>query len=176
MIARPQVDEYSSFFGGYIQRIPENADIIAVLSSQPDEVRALLKNVSEAQANVRPAPGEWSIKEVMGHVNDAERIFAYRAVRIARNDSTPLPGFEQNEYVTATDFNARSLSDLVDEFDFQRRANVLCFKTLSAEETARRGTASNIPITSRALLFVMAGHVIHHIESLKTSYKVEKAG
>ena len=84
MIARPQVDEYSSFFGGYIQRIPENGDIIAILSNQPDEVRTLLKNVSESQANVRPAPGEWSIKEVIGHVNDTERIFAYRAVRIAR--------------------------------------------------------------------------------------------
>ncbi len=172
MIARPQTDEYSSFFGNYVQRIPENTDILALLSSQPDELRALLKNVSDEQANVRPAPGEWSIKEVIGHINDTERIFAYRAMRIARGDTTPLPGFEQNEYVTATDFNARSLSDLVDEFTFQRRANVVCFKGLSEAEIARRGTASNIPISTRALLFVMAGHVIHHIESLKTDYKV----
>ena len=128
--------------------------------------------MSDQQANARPAPGEWSIKEIIGHINDTERIFAYRALRISRNDPTPLPGFEQNDYITATDFNARSLSDLLDEFTFQRRANILCFKPLSAEETARRGVASHAPISSRALLFVMAGHVTHHIESLKTDYKV----
>jgi hypothetical protein len=172
MIARPQADEYKSFFTGYVERIPQDADIMAILSSQPDELSTLLMNVSDEQANVRPAPGEWSIKEVIGHVNDAERIFAYRAMRIARADATPLPGFEQNEYVTATDFNARSLSELVDDFTFQRRANVLCFKSLTAEETARRGTAATNPISARALLYVMGGHVMHHIESLKTSYKV----
>ncbi len=172
MIAYPRPDEYKSFFAGYIQRVPENTDILALLSSQPDELRELLQSVTDDQANQRPAAGEWSIKEVIGHINDSERIFAYRALRIARNDTTPLPGFEQNDYVSATDFNIRSLSDLVDEFDFQRRANVLCFKTLSADETAHMGTASNAPISSRALLFVMAGHVMHHIESLKTSYRV----
>ena len=172
MIAYPQPDEYKSFFTGYIQRVPENTDIIALLTSQPDELRKLLQNVSDKQANSRPAPGEWSIKEIMGHINDTERIFTYRALRISRNDPTPLPGFEQNDYIIATDFNARSLSDLLDEFTFQRRANILCFKPLSAEETARRGVASHAPISSRALLFVMAGHVMHHIESLKTDYKV----
>ncbi len=172
MIARPQPDEYKSFFGGYVQRVPENTDIIACLTSQPDELRTLLQSVTDEQANARPTLGEWSIKEIIGHVNDTERIFAYRALRIARNDSTPLPGFEQNDYVTATDFNARSLADLLDEFTFQRRANMLCFKPLSAEETARRGVASDAPISSRALLFVMAGHVMHHIFSLKTDYKV----
>lgn len=172
MIAYPQPDEYKSFFTGYIQRVAEGTDIIALLSSQPDELKTLLQSVGDDQANSRPAPGEWSIKEIIGHLNDTERIFAYRALRIARNDSTPLPGFEQNDYVTATNFNARSLGDLLDEFTFQRRANVLCFKPLSAEETARRGTASNNPISSRALLFVMAGHVMHHIESLKIDYKV----
>ncbi len=172
MIAYPQPDEYKSFFGGYVQRVPENTDIIALLTNQPDEMRTLLQSITDEQANTRPAPGEWSIKEVIGHINDTERIFAYRALRIARNDSTPLPGFEQNDYVTATNFNARSLSDLLDEFTFQRRANVLCFKLLNAEETARRGVASDAPISSRALLFVMAGHVMHHIFSLKTDYKV----
>lgn len=172
MIAYPQPDEYKSFFGGYIQRVSENTDIIALLTSQPDELRSLLQNTTEEEANSRPAVGEWSIKEIIGHINDTERIFAYRALRIARGDTTPLPGFEQNDYVTATDFNARSLSDLLDEFTFQRRANVLCFKPLTAEETARRGVASDAPISARALLFVMAGHVMHHIFSLQTDYKV----
>src|SRR4051812_23638311 len=98
MIAYPQPDEYKSFFGGYVQRVPENTDIIALLTSQPDELRTLLQSITDEQANARPAVGEWSIKEVIGHINDTERIFAYRALRIARNDSTPLPGFEQNDY------------------------------------------------------------------------------
>lgn len=172
MIPRPQAHEYKSFFANYIQLVPENVDIIAVLSSQPDELRSLLQHVSDEQANARPAPDEWSIKEIIGHVNDTERIFAYRAVRIARGDATPLPGFEQNAYVRATDFNRRSLSDLLDEFEFQRRANVLCFKGLSADECARMGTASDNPISARALIYVTAGHVMHHIHSMKTDYKV----
>lgn len=125
MIPRPQADEYKGFFANYIQRVPENVDIIAVLSSQPDELRNLLQSVSDEQANARPAPEEWSIKEIIGHVNDTERIFAYRAIRIARGRHAAARLFEQNDYVRATDFNRRGLSDLLDEFEFQRRANGL---------------------------------------------------
>jgi hypothetical protein len=172
MIPRPQADEYNEYYAGYVQRVPEGSDIFAVLSSQPGELRTLLQNVSDAQANVRPAPGEWSVKEVIGHVCDTERVFSYRAMRIARSDIIPLAGFEQDEYVRATDFNARTLPDLIEEFEAQRRANVLCFKPLTEAETARRGTASNFPVSVRALLYMMAGHVMHHIESLKVDYKV----
>ncbi len=172
MIARPQADEYNPYYAGYIQRVPDGADLFALLSSQPDELRALLRNVGDERANERPAPGEWSIKEVVGHVNDTERVFAYRAMRVARNDATPLPGFNQDDYVRATDFNARSLSSLLDEFEAQRKANVLSLQPLSEAETARRGTASSSPVSVRALLYIMAGHVAHHIESLQTSYHV----
>lgn len=172
MIARPQANEYVSFYAGYVQRVPENADVMALLNSQPDELHSLLQQVTDEQANARPAPGEWSIKEVVAHIADTERIFAYRAVRIARGDKTPLPGFEQNDYINATDFNTRSLADLVAEFSFQRRANVLCFKALTADEVARQGVASDNPISVRALLYILAGHVIHHVVSLKTDYKV----
>jgi uncharacterized damage-inducible protein DinB len=172
MLPRPQPDEYAPYYGRYVQQIPEGSDIFALLSSQPDELRTLLQSVSDAQANVRPAPGEWSVKEVIGHICDAERIFAYRALRIARGDTKPLAGFEQDDYVRATDFNARSLPDLIEEFTFQRRANVLCFKPLTEAETLRRGTASDSPVSVRALLYMMGGHVIHHIISLKTDYKV----
>jgi len=172
MIARPQADEYAPFYAGYVQRVPDSSDIFALLSSQPDELRALLQSVSDSQANARPAPGEWSVKEVIGHLCDSERVFAYRAMRIARSDATPLPGFEQDDYVQATDFNRRTLSDLLDEFASQRRANVLCFQPLTDTETARRGTASNATVSVRALLYILAGHVMHHIESLKTTYKV----
>lgn len=174
MIPRPQADEYAPFYAGYVQRVPEGSDIFDLLRRQPDELRALLANVTDAQANSRPAPGEWSVKEVIGHVNDTERIFAYRALRIARGDTTPLPGFEQNAYVEGTDFNARSLRDLLDEFAAQRTANVLCFQLLGMAEIERRGTASENPVSVRALLYIMAGHVAHHIESLRTDYQIEK--
>lgn len=172
MIPRPQPDEYNPYYDGYIQRVPANADIFEVLSRQPEDLRALVQNVSEEQANVPPAPGEWSIKEVLGHIVDTERVFAYRALRIARADATPLAGFEQDDYVRATDFNARTVADLVEEFTLQRRANVLCFRPFTEAETQRRGTASGSPVSVRALLYMMAGHVLHHVESLRTDYGV----
>src|SRR5664279_449021 len=172
MIPRPLADEYVPYYAGYVERVPEGSDIFALLSHHPEGIRALLQNVGDAQANVRPAPGEWSIKEVIGHVCDTERVFAYRAMRIARGDSTPLAGFNQDDYVRATDFNARSLPSLIDEFAAQRSANVLCFQALTEAETVRRGAASNAPVSVRALPYMMAGHVMHHIESLKTDYKV----
>jgi uncharacterized damage-inducible protein DinB len=172
MIPRPQPDEYAGFFAGYVAQIPPDADIIALLRNQADTLRALVAHLPDEQASQRPAPGEWSVKEVIGHINDTERIFAYRALRIARGDSTPLPGFEQDAYVEATNFNARALANLVDEFDAQRRANVLCFEPLGEAELTRRGTASNNPVSARALLYIMAGHVAHHIYSLRTDYGV----
>lgn len=172
MIPRPQTDEYGQYYGRYIQRVPEGSDLMVLLSGQPDELQRLLQGITDAQANARPAPGEWSVKEVVGHLCDTERIFGYRALRIARGDTTPLPGFEQDDYIRATDFNLRSLSDLIEEFSAHRRSNVLCFQPLTEAETARLGTASNNPVSVRALLYMMAGHVMHHIESLRTDYKV----
>jgi hypothetical protein len=172
MIARPQTDEYAQFYAGYISHIPEGADIFALMKSQPDELRALLANISDEQANVKPAPGEWSIKEVVGHMCDTERILSYRAVRIGRGDATPLASFEQDDFVRGTNFNARTLPDLVEEFSLQRRANVLCFSAFTDEEIARWGTASEWPITVRALLHILVGHVIHHSKSLQTDYHV----
>ena len=173
MIARPQSDEYGEFYAGYIKRVPEGSDLLALLAGQPTDLSALLARITDEQANVRPPAGEWSVKEVIGHVNDTERIFAYRALRITRGDTTPLPGFEQNDYVSNTNFNARSLADLLDEFEWQRRANVACFKPLSEAEIARRGIASNLGVSVHALLHIMAGHVLHHYESLKVDYHVQ---
>lgn len=173
MIQRPNTDEYAPFYAGYVNRVPEGADLFELLSRQPDELKALVSGLSEDQANVRPAPGEWSVKEVLGHVCDTERVFAYRALCVARGDKTPLPGFEQDDYVSSTDFNARSLSDLLEEFALQRQANLMCFKALTDDEVARWGTASTNPVTARAILYMMAGHVLHHIESLTVDYKVK---
>ncbi len=172
MIPRPQTDEYFHYYGNYINRVPEGSDVLAILGSQLDELKTLLHNIDDERACARPAPGEWSIKEVVGHMTDTERIFAYRALRFARNDTVSLPGFDQDEFVKGTDFNRRTLADLLDEFDYQRRANILLFRSLTDEETARRGTASGNPVSARALIYIMAGHVNHHVESLKTDYGV----
>jgi uncharacterized damage-inducible protein DinB len=173
MISRPQADEFAPYYGRYIERLPEGSNLFALMNGQPDELRRLLQAVSDDQANRRPAPGEWSVKEVIGHLCDAERIFAYRAMRVARGDPKSLPGFEQDDYVRGTDFNARSLNDLIEEFAAQRRSNMLCFQPLTEAETMRRGTASDYPVTVRAILYMMVGHVMHHIESLQTDYKVK---
>jgi hypothetical protein len=172
MIPRPKADEYGEYYGRYIERVPDGSDLFALMEGQPDELKLLLQRVSGEQSNGRPAPGEWSVKEVVGHLCDAERILAYRAMRIARGETKPLPGFEQDDYVAGTDFNARSLGDLIDEFTFQRRANMLCFKPLTEAELMRRGTASDHPASVRALLYIMAGHVMHHLVSLKTDYNI----
>lgn len=172
MIQRPQTDEYAEFYAGYVRRVPVGSDLLELLSDQPAVLRALLQNVTDERAGVRPAPTEWSVKEVIGHVADTERVFAYRLMRIARGDQTPLPGFDQDEFVNGTDLNQRSLASLLDEFDFQRRANMLLAASLTDEEIDRRGTASGNPISVRALLHILAGHVLHHIESLKTDYKI----
>jgi uncharacterized damage-inducible protein DinB len=172
LVLRPQADEYAGFYAGYVERIPEGIDLWVLLGDQPGELAALLSHLDDEQASVHPAPGEWSIKEVVGHICDTERVFAYRAMRIARGDTAPLPGFDQEAYVRGTNFNARSLSDLIEEFTLQRRANLLCFRPLSEAEIDRRGTASNNSVSVRALLYILAGHVLHHIVSLKTDYKV----
>jgi hypothetical protein len=172
MIPRPATDEHGAYYSTYINRVPDGADVFALMRAQPDELRTLVVGVSDEQANVHPAPGEWSIKEVLGHICDAERVFAYRALWAARNDQQPLPGFEQDDYVRATNFNGRTVSDLVEEFNLQRQANVLCFKPLTEAELIRKSSASGNPITARAVIYMMIGHVMHHIESLKTSYHV----
>ena len=173
MIARPKSDEYAPFYAEYVQRVPEGSDILMLLSRQPDELCTLLETVSDEQANIHPAPEEWSVKEIIGHICDIERIWAYQALRCARGDTTPMPGFDYAAYVHTADFNRRDLKDLIEEFTSQRHANVLCFKTFTEVETERGATAGDFPISVRARLYMMAGHVMHHIESLNTDYNVK---
>jgi uncharacterized damage-inducible protein DinB len=172
MVERPQPEEYAGFDASYVARVPDGADVFEVLRGQPDQLRALLQTTWDSEASKRPKPGEWSIKEVIGHVCDQERVFAYRLLCIARGETASLPGYDQDAYVNATDLNARSLAGLLDEFDYQRRANVLCFQELDEFELSRTGNANDSAVTPRALLFLMAGHVLHHLESLQTDYEV----
>lgn len=167
-IPAPQHDEYASFYGGYINRV--SGDVRAFLDATHVALHACLHGLDEARAAARPAPGEWSIKEVIGHLSDTERIFAYRALRFARGDATPLPGFDQDAYVPAGDFNARSLVDLLAEFDAVRAATLELLASLSSDALLRRGTASNNVMSVRAWIYAIAGHEAHHLESLKTVY------
>jgi hypothetical protein len=168
-LGRPAESEYGPYYAGYIRRVPDG-DLLTLFAQQIDTLRNLLSGLSAEQADFRPGPPEWSIKEVVGHINDTERVFAYRALRISRNDQTPLAGFEQDDYVRESNFSERTLSDLLEEFELIRRANILAFNRLSPEASLRCGTASNAPVSVRALLYMMAGHVDHHVESLRQDY------
>src|SRR5262249_961271 len=154
------------FYAGYIRFAQARGDVLAALPKQIDEIRSMLGVLSDEQALFRDAPKEWSIKEVMGHLNDVERVFSYRLLRVSRNDPTPLPGFEQDDYVRESGFNHCSLQDLIQEFEYLRCANILAIQNMSEESTLRCGTASGFPISARALIYMLVGHVDHHIASL----------
>jgi hypothetical protein len=168
-ISAPDASEYAPYYGRYIALVG-GSDVVAALEDQPRETLALLSGLSEAQGDYRYAPDKWSIKEMLGHVIDAERVFSYRALRFARNDSTPLASFEQDDYVRAGDFGDRRLADLIEEFVCVRRATVSLFRTLSPEAWMRRGVASDNPVSVRAVAYIIAGHELHHRAVLKEKY------
>lgn len=168
----PNPDEYGAFYAGYIARVPATAEVFAVWRQQLDDLPGTLAGVSEARAEQHPAPGEWSLKEIVGHIIDTERIFAYRALCLARGEQQALPGFDQDDYVRAANFNARALSDLLEEFALVRRANLLAFRDLTPAQAQQRGTASGQPVSVRALLWMMAGHVEHHLASMREQLAV----
>jgi hypothetical protein len=166
----PSTEEYASFYSDYIHRASRRDDVYAALSDQIDELHAALDPLNDSQARFKPGPAEWSIKEVIGHLNDGERVFSYRLLRISRNDPTPLLGFEQVDYVRAAGFDNLPLEDLVCEFEFLRRANILAIRSMSEIAVDRRGTASGATVSARALIYIMVGHVDHHIASLHEKY------
>jgi len=161
-------DEYTGFFGNYIKRV--HGDVFEFLRITHAALHTALAGLTEGQAEAHPAPNEWSIKEVVGHISDTERIFAYRALRFARGDATPLAGFEQDEYVATGSFNKRTLRDLLDELDAVRSATLALFHSLSDEALTRRGTAASNVVSARALLLAIAGHEDHHLQSLREVY------
>lgn len=165
---RPPEDEYAPFYAGYVARVPEG-DVVEILARQLGEVSAFLRGLSD-RADFRYAPEKWSVKEVIGHLCDAERIFAYRALRIARGDETPLPGWEENGYVETGGFAARTLESLVEEWAEVRRSTVTLFRHLPPEAWTRGGTANGVRVSVRALAYITAGHTGHHLHILRTRY------
>ena len=167
--ARPEKNEYAPYYDRYVSLIPD-ADVVATLERQIEDTIALLRGVGEERAGHRYEPGKWSIKQVVGHMIDTERIFAYRALAIARGEQQPLPGMDQNEYMAGADFDARTLADLAEEFSHVRRANVLMLRGLSEDAWSRRGVASDNEVTVRAIAYIIAGHEAHHVQVLRTRY------
>lgn len=169
-IPRPQADEFAPYYGRYIEQASGGDGLIPLLARQGAALRAACTGLSEDEALHRYAEGKWSVKEVLGHVNDAERIFAYRVLRIARGDTTPLASFDENPYVAAAGSDRRPLAELLDEFDTIRAATLSLLRSLGPAELERRGTASDNPVSVRALAHIIAGHAEHHLGILRERY------
>lgn len=168
---RPDADECAAYYAGYIAAVPEG-DITRTLGAQGEEMLSHLKHLTEEQGAIAYAPGKWTVKEVICHITDAERIFAYRLLRIARGDSTPLAPFDDSAYAAASEANHRALDTLLGEFAAVRGATLSLVRWIPASAWTQRGTASGKEISVRALAWIVAGHAMHHHGMLKQNYGV----
>lgn len=167
---RPGPDEYDAYYARYVEQV-EDGPILPRLAGQAERLRTLLAGLGPEGGGYRYAPGKWSIKQVIGHLADSERVFGMRATCIARGETSPLPGFEQDDYVKAGAFDSRSVDSLVREFGLLRGADVEMFGTLPEGAWERRGVASGVPISVRGLAWIMAGHVEHHMAIMRDRYR-----
>lgn len=167
--ARPEPAEYAPYYEKYIALVSGN-DPVAALDAQRARTVQLFAGRGERDGNFRYAPDKWTVKDVLGHITDTERIFSYRAMRIARADRTPIEGFEQDDYVRSGGFNERTLANLVEEFAAVRHSTVALFRSLNKEAWLRRGIANKNEVSVRALAFITAGHELHHAKILEERY------
>ena len=166
---RPSSTEYAPFYAGYVDQV-EGDDILTVLSDQRAGTLSLLRGLTEEQGAHRYAPGKWSVKEVLGHVTDGERIFTYRALSFARGESQGQPGFDQDAYVDVAKFDRRSLVSIGDEYESVRRATLTLFESFGEEAWQRVGIANGVSFSVRGIAFITAGHEAHHIKVLRERY------
>ncbi len=166
MLDRPDSTEYAEYYKSYIARVPDGP-LTDFLTQQAKQYRQLLSGVSDHDASAPTAPGKWSIKQVLGHICDTERVIAYRALRFARGDPKELHGFEQDDYVREAASNSRTLEDLLNEFDSVRQATIALLKSLPPGADMRTGVANGNRVTVRGLAYIVAGHAQHHYELLK---------
>lgn len=166
---RPEPGEYADYAQTDIDLV-EGDDAVEVLLRQGKQTILLFQEFGEPNGNVTYAPGKWTVKQVLGHLADDERIFAYRALCLARGDSRPLPGFDENDYAAAARFENRSLADLLGDFEAVRHASVTLFRGLDMEAWLRRGIVNGYPATPRGLAFHVAGHELHHLRILRERY------
>jgi uncharacterized damage-inducible protein DinB len=167
--SRPGASEYAPYYEKYVTLVADG-DVIETLRRQVGEINSLARDFDEERAGRSYEPGKWSVKELVGHMVDAERIFAYRALRVGRGDRTPLPGFEQDGYVSGGDFNRRALADIAAEFAAVREATLRLFESFTDEAWSRRGVASENEVSVRALAYITAGHAAHHFKILRERY------
>jgi hypothetical protein len=167
----PDKTEYDPYYEHYVTLVADD-DIIDTLGSQPTRLQDLFTALPEERGEFRYAEGKWSVKELLGHLIDGERMFAYRLFRISRGDETPIEGFEQDGYIENAHSNRRSFADLLEEFSLLRRANMLFLNNLTDEALMRVGTANNVKISVRALVYIMAGHIEHHLNVLRDRYSL----
>ncbi len=169
VIEKPAAEEFNPYYGGYISQVTE-PDLLGVLASQPAEVAAVFGSLDESKSTFAYADGKWTIKELLSHIIDGERHFAHRVHRISRGDTTPIEGFEQDDYIATSHAHERTFADLVAEFSELRVANLRLLRTLSESDWSRMGTASGSSISVRALAYIMAGHVRHHLNIVTERY------
>jgi hypothetical protein len=168
---RPEKEEYDPYYEGYISLVPDG-NIIEIMENQSREMREIFSGIPEEKGRYAYAEGKWTIKELLGHLIDGERMFMYRIFRISRGDETPIEGFEQDGYIENARSNSRTFADMVEEFGALRGANVIAFGHFSDEDWVRVGTANQAKITPRALAYISAGHVTHHLNILRNRYLV----
>jgi DinB superfamily len=166
---RPQPGEYAPYYDRYISLVPAN-DVLAALEDQRRQMLLLLCGRTEADGDLHYAPDKWSLKEVLGHMNDTERIMSYRALRISRGDATPIEGYEQDDYVRNGPFAHRPLADLIEDYIAVRRATISLFRNLDEAAWSRRGVANKNEVTVRALAYIIAGHELHHRGIIEEKY------
>jgi hypothetical protein len=166
---RPEKNEYAEFYANYVALV-EETDAVAALRNQVDDLKRVFGAISAEQGRFSYAEGKWTIKEMLGHLIDGERVFSYRALRISRRDQTPLAGFEENSYVANSNFANRTIADMLEELMLLRQSNVIFFSNLTDDAWLYTGTASNAEISVRALSYIMVGHIRHHLSILNSRY------
>ena len=168
---RPDASEYASFYARYVDLVPEE-DVVAAIESQSTETQRLLASLDETRAAFRYAAGKWSVREVIGHMTDSERVLGFRALALARGETQPLPGFDEDAYVRHADFDSWRLGDLSEQYAVVRRSHIVLFRNLPEEAWLRRGIANGNEVTVRALAWIIVGHERHHLGVLRERYLV----
>lgn len=168
----PSHTEYGVAFSGYVARAASVSEPVTALNTQLDDMLALLSPLNPMQWHHRYAPDKWSLQELLGHITDTERIFAYRALRIARNDLTPLPGFDQDPYVESACADQADPTLLLTEFEHVRRSTIAMCRNFPEAAWSREGTVGSGPMTTRAMIFILYGHAAHHLDVVRERYHV----
>jgi uncharacterized damage-inducible protein DinB len=169
MITKPLPDEYAAYAAPYLDKVP-GGPILEILEYLKDNTYNFFSRMTQAQAEYAYAEGKWTLKQVLGHMIDTERVFAFRALCFSRRDKSPLPGFEQEDYVANSVFDARSIQSIAAEFKAVRDSNIYLYNSFTTEQSELLGTANGNPVSVRALVYMTAGHELHHLEIVKEKY------